>query len=263
MIAPGGITPFWIGSGQLYSTVVQEAIDQYSGLSAKDLAFINTLITLEGSNYDLYDEFFPYILGSNVEANGSIGLKGTTGTPTNDPTFDIGGLLFDGVDQYFDTTLAPDALTKASQNDIDVQCFVKDNLNIADTKVLFGIFASGKGLELFEIPSTPSFVYTVNSTSGLIAASSGGFQDNTMYGIGRDEAVNMEMYVGGVEFATGAKASALPDVSMFVGARNTGIADILHINAKVSTLKMGAAIGFSQSIHNSSVRTALAGYGSI
>ena len=77
------------------------------GLSAKDLAFINTLITLEGSNYDLYDEFFPFILGSNVAANGSIGLKGTIGV-NNNGSFDIGGFVGNGTNAYFDTTLCSD-----------------------------------------------------------------------------------------------------------------------------------------------------------
>lgn len=264
--ASGAITPFNIVPGQLYSAAVQEAMDQYTGLSAKDLAFINTYITVSGSNYPLTDEFFPFILGSNVEANGSIGLKGTVGTlnGATDPTFDIGGILFDASStQYFDTTIILSTdLTKASLNNIDIQCFVTDNLDTGTNKDVFGVL--GTSSQRTHLRQSSNIVYRVNSASLGSSSVSSVFQDETLYGLHRDDSANQELFVNGLEVNTGAiVASGLPDFSMYVGANNTVGSAANFINAKISSLKISAAIGFNQALDNTAVRAALTAYGTI
>ncbi len=264
MIAPGAITSFCIPSSQFYNSDVQDALDNYTGLTAKQVGAINRFINSEGANYDTYDEFFLYPLGAS---NGLIGFKGTLGVNNNDATFDIGGILFDGVDQYFGTTIiASSGLTKGSQDNLDIQCFLKDNLDAGNTKVLFGALGSlGTILDLFQKPSSNQVRFAVNkNTASNFATVDGLLNDNTLYGASRSSSLNQDIYIDGIEEqSSAAESSGIPDVTMDVGALNNDSTHQLFINAKIATWKIGAAIGFNQALHNTNVRQLLTDLGTI
>lgn len=264
MIAPGAITSFWIGSGQFYNADVQDALDNYTGLTALQVGAINAFINAEGANYDTYDEFFLYPLGA---LNGLTGFKGTLGVNVEEATFDIGGILVDGADQFFDTTIIPSSgLTKASLNDIDIQCFVKDNLDTGQGPALFGVIGgSGNNLSIVQQTTQDRLNASVNRNGGTnLLLGDDGFIDETLYGLHRDDSSNAEVYKDGVQAVTAAQASTgLPDEAIYLGARNNNTTADFFINAKISTYKIGASIGFSQSLHNTNVRQLLTTLGTI
>ena len=85
-----------------------------------------------------------------------------------------------------------------------------------------------------------------------------------MYGAGRDDSANQDLYINGVGVASEADASTgVPDLSLYACARNNNATPGFHIDATLSTLKKSPAIGFNQSLHNTNVRIALTAYGSI
>ncbi len=265
MSSPGCISPAIVaergaGGGGGVSPEAQAVLDRYIGLTGTETDAIVAFVDAEVSdgNWDTYDEFFLFPLGAT---NGLIGFKSVTGTIVNDPTFDIGGLLFNGTTQYFDTTIDPSTdLTQASLNDIDIQCFCKDNLSTDSNDYLHGCRSGSSELSNYQGPS--SIRARVN-TAFIVTQYDGQpeFQDENLYGIGRDESVNAEIFVDGIEVRTEADASnGFPDEPIYIGARSPVAA---FLNCKVATFKIGAAIGFNQADHNTNLRTMLTTLGTI
>lgn len=262
-----GISPFWIPPRMYYSDTVEQVLDRYTNLQPGRVGAIAELInTLDADgNLATIDELF---LLNNGDLNSVIGINGTIGilNGTANPTFDDGGMLTDGVDNYLDTTIVPSTdLTQASLDDMDVQCFVTDNLDAGNVKMIYGTEDGTNSLVNWQATGADRIIFTVNTIGAVAAILAGNiFQDETLYGINRIANTDQQLYIDGVQAHTEADASnGLCAVPIFLGAVNISGVDTFHINAKFGILKIGAGIGFNSSAFNTAIRTYLTSTGTI
>ncbi len=151
-------------------------------------------------------------------------------------------------------------LTFASLNDIDVQCFVTDNLDSNEIRSLFGVLSTGN-LRSFQQAGIQSFV---NSGVQMAFPTDSVYLNQTLYGIRRDEAVNQELLKDGVEVDSEPDPSTfLPTAPLYVGALNLAGTDVGHINAKIAFISIEASIGFDNVLFNTVIRNSLTAYGTI
>ena len=246
------------------STILTQSIlDRYTSLTDTQTTAITTLINqlVADGNYVGIDELFLLNIGSS---NSLIGINGTVATLINTPTFSDGGMLTNGSDNALDTTIIPSSgLTKASLNDIDVQCFLTENLDAGTNKMLFGA-SVGVNIIEFGQQSTPRLFYIVNSTAANIYTSGELMQNQRLYGLRRDESANHEVLEDGIVVDTSAKNSTgLSAGSITVGALKDDGVIMNHMNVKTAIFKIGASVGFSPSLFNTAIRTYLTTTGAI
>lgn len=246
------------------STEAQAVIDRMLGLTSTQETAIKTFVDAEVSagNWSLTDEFWCLCLGF---PNALIGFKSFTAT-NNGAAFDVGGALFNGSTQFIDSVITPSTdLTQASLNDIDVQCFVKENYDTSDVVIPFGSKDSNHRIWTYQRNSVNTLAYSINANSNsAYNAPQMFFQDETLYGISRENSSSQSLLIDGLQVDLEADVSTgIPTESIFIGCYNNNGAAQSHINAKISTFKIGAAIGFDQAAHNTNVRILLTTLGAI
>lgn len=202
-----------------------------------------------------HDYFFGWFLTD--ETNALTSWKGTkTATNVNSSTFNEFGVLTDGSSSYINTNvnLSTD-LTNGSQNDIHIESYCYDNLSVANQKNMFSCQDATNKVFIQQRPDVNNFTYQVNgidfSTGGGVA-SLGLFQDNTRYGLHRDDPSNNEIYVDGNQASTeGDASSGLVNEDLVIGCRNNNGAFDRFLNARQSYFCIGG--GYNLTALNTSL----------
>lgn len=224
------------------SSIVQSVLDNFpnsltSGEAGKIEKIVDTMVS--SGNWDQIDYFFGWFLSD--EANALTSWKGIkTATNVNSAVFDSKGVLTNGSNSYIDTNIVLSTdLINAILNDTHIDSFCYDNLDTSNGKYLFGVSTTDV-LQINQNPTLSRFVFNVNSaTTSRFNDGVGLFQDKTRYSIGRDDSINQEMFINGVQVDTeGDVSTGLSTKSITIGALQAGIVQ-LHLNAKQSYFLIG------------------------
>ncbi|MEP3387720.1 MAG: hypothetical protein ABJO02_06015 [Reichenbachiella sp.] len=248
--------------GENIDSDIQTVYGRMSTLNNTEKTAINDFILAEkaAGNYDKYDEFFLFPLGST---NGLIGFKSKTGTAHGGVIWDINGATFDGVDDYIDTNWNPS---------LD-----GNNFTLNDSQ--FGFFIFNRGAKGGNVwlggcmdASTISYIGD-NSGAGLTSGgmSASGYKtfdpnsefiSLTMYNMRRNSSTNISMDIDGVEKSSPALTSiSLTNNNFYIGAINNNGSPSSYNKNTISSVLFGASIGFDGLAHNTNVRQLLTGLG--
>lgn len=155
-------------------------------------------------------------------------VSGSVHTPSE-------GYLFDGLADHINTNFL--ASSELLLDDLLISVYCYENFSASSFRMLFGVTDdSSNALLIDQNVGGDSLIYQVNTTTNSVHPTvTGAFLDGTRYSIGRNDAVNNELYIAGIEVDSEADASVgLPDLDIYVGARNNNGTPNLLLNASVS-----------------------------
>lgn len=232
-------------------TQAEQVLDRMIGLSFKQsnaiTKYVNNEVMSGVDNFELTDEFYCLAL----EQSALVGFKSLTATNYG-ATFDNTGATADGVSQYIGTGIIPSDNANRLNN-VDAQCFCVENYDTTQGAGLFYVNEGGSQLGLAQQTAQNRINGSVNKSTGLLIYGDDGFQNDTLYGVDRENATQESISKNGANGATASvNSSSQPADEILLGTTGT-----VNLNAKLGSFKYGASIGFDQSAHNTNVRQLL------
>lgn len=234
-----------------FSPEAQAVINRMTGLTDNEKTYISTFVDAEvaNGNWTLIDEFWCF--GLVTAANALVGWISKTAT-NNGATKTANGFSFNGTSDYIDSNYNPnvDSINYV-QDDAMIEAYM---YSTSSEGVLMGALA-GENVQMRQRTTGQFFNSgTFNQSVAIQALDLASFS--------RINSTNVTVRKNGVTEATPAIVSTgIPTGSFYIGARSGGTA--LYFGGVLSTVLIGAAIGFDHSSHNTNINTLLTSLGVI
>lgn len=243
-----------------YDPDAQSWFDRMTSPTIKETDGLNAYVLGEKAvpNFSLLDYFACLGIGST---NSLIDVISKAGTANGGITFDETGADFNGTNGYIDTDYNPSVdNVNSSLDDAISGSFIVTNADVT-VQAMWGCLAGGTNRTELVIKDINEFFYAINMVNDRSGAGLPD-EDDKVYALVRDNSVDFDFYVDGVLDITIVQvSSALPNLNIALGARETGASRTIFWEGKMFSHIEAAAIGFDHGAHNTNIRalkTALA-----
>lgn len=146
MIAPGNISPFWIGGKQYRSATAESVISSFpnplaNGEAGKVAQVVDTMV--DSGNWAKNKTLACLAMADPVNALWDW-KRQVTYTAVNSPVHVANkGYLFDGSANYINTNFVP-STGGLLLNDTHIECYCYENLDTTDTVSLYGALSTDR-----------------------------------------------------------------------------------------------------------------------
>lgn len=226
--------------------------------SITEQAAVNTFVIAEkaSGNWSLIDEFYLMSLGAT---NGLIGAKSKSATAFGGITWDVNGATFNGINAYIDTDFNPsvDGVNYTLNDALALS--VNSAVPINNNQSLWGAFSLVTPAGMGAWKNGGQFRALANSSnfnSGLLFD-----EHDSLNGFVRTSNSALKLIQGTDEADFSLPAAILPNDTVFIGAANDAGSPIHYGDSSISSLVIGAGVGFNHAAHNTNVRNLLTDLG--